>query len=220
MNPRVVVHNAVSLDGSYVGFEVDMGLHYQLAASFNAGAHLVGSVTALSGLEMFGGQPQQEEASDFEKPHKEGSVPYWVVVDSAGSLRGRLHELRRSEWCRDVVLLVSRRTSADYLDYLARRHYDYFVSGDEHVDLAAGLAWLGETHGLQTVLTDGGPTLVGALLNAGLVDEISLLAHPLIIGRPTGGLFRFVRENLSLRLTHQEVVGEGCLWVVYRVHGQ
>ena len=44
------------------------------------------------------------------------------------------------------------------------------VPGPDGVDLAAGLAALGE-RGLLDVLVEGGPTLAGALLRAGLVDR-------------------------------------------------
>ena len=48
MLPRVVVHNAVSLDGKIAGFEVDLGIYYGLAGRWPADAILCGSGTILA----------------------------------------------------------------------------------------------------------------------------------------------------------------------------
>lgn len=53
---------------------------------------------------------------------------------------------------------------------------------DSHeVDLAAGLDALA-ARGLTRVLTEGGPTLLGALLEAGLVDEVCVTTTPQLVG--------------------------------------
>jgi riboflavin biosynthesis pyrimidine reductase len=44
------------------------------------------------------------------------------------------------------------------------------------------LATLRERHGVRTLLCEGGPTLFGALLRAGLVDELFLTIAPLLTG--------------------------------------
>jgi riboflavin biosynthesis pyrimidine reductase len=59
------------------------------------------------------------------------------------------------------------------------------VAGDERVDLAAAVAELAE-RGLTRVLCEGGPTLFGALLAAGLVDELCLTVSTLLTGPGTG----------------------------------
>ena len=43
MRPEVIVHNTVGLEGSVAGFEVDLGLHYEVAGTFGAQATLIGS---------------------------------------------------------------------------------------------------------------------------------------------------------------------------------
>jgi riboflavin-specific deaminase-like protein len=53
--------------------------------------------------------------------------------------------------------------------------------GDDGVDLHLALALLAEL-GHRTVLCEGGPTLNGQLLVAGLVDEIDLTISPLLVG--------------------------------------
>jgi len=54
VRPRVVIHNAVSLNGVLSGFEIDLGLHYRLAGRLGCDATLrhrplTGSRAALEG---------------------------------------------------------------------------------------------------------------------------------------------------------------------------
>ncbi|MCW2778539.1 MAG: bifunctional deaminase-reductase domain protein [Frankiales bacterium] len=53
--------------------------------------------------------------------------------------------------------------------------------GDDDVDLALVLAALA-ARGLTRVLCEGGPALGGALLQAGLVDEVCATTSPLLVG--------------------------------------
>jgi riboflavin biosynthesis pyrimidine reductase len=79
------------------------------------------------------------------------------------------------------------------------------VVGTSDVDLAAGLAALGE-RGADVVLCEGGPTLNGHLVAADLVDEWHLTTAPLLAGgtskraavgpEPPGGLRRLRLDRL------------------------
>jgi riboflavin biosynthesis pyrimidine reductase len=58
---------------------------------------------------------------------------------------------------------------------------EVLVAGDDGVDLARALAGLSE-RGLRSVLAEGGPSLNGQLLAAGLVDELCLTLAPRVVG--------------------------------------
>jgi len=47
---KTIMHNSVSLDGSFINFDVDMGLHYQIASRLQPDAHLIGSDTVTAVL--------------------------------------------------------------------------------------------------------------------------------------------------------------------------
>jgi riboflavin-specific deaminase-like protein len=49
-------------------------------------------------------------------------------------------------------------------------------------DLVTGLERLRERHGVRTLLLEGGPTLLAAMLEVGLVDELFLTIAPLLVG--------------------------------------
>jgi riboflavin biosynthesis pyrimidine reductase len=71
---------------------------------------------------------------------------------------------------------------AENLDHL-RRHLpsDHLHVAADHVDLAAVITTLAE-NGLGRILTEGGPHLLGQLMEAGLVDELCLTWSPTIVG--------------------------------------
>jgi len=57
------------------------------------------------------------------------------------------------------------------------------AGGTGDVDLAGALEKIGERFGVQTLMLEGGGRINGALLAAGLVDEVSLLVAPVADGR-------------------------------------
>ncbi|WP_436795529.1 dihydrofolate reductase family protein [Actinospongicola halichondriae] len=58
---------------------------------------------------------------------------------------------------------------------------EVFQAGDDHVDLPAILARL-RSDGASVVVSEGGPTLNGALVDAGVVDEWCMTIAPLVAG--------------------------------------
>jgi 2,5-diamino-6-(ribosylamino)-4(3H)-pyrimidinone 5'-phosphate reductase len=218
---KVIMHNAISLDGSILHFEPNLGLFYQIASGFNAEMVLVGSNTARTGIEMFYPEPLQEEASDYIKPLDKSQycVP-WVIPDSKGILQGRLHILRRYEHCRDIVVLLAESTPSSYIKYLEERNYDHFVVGHDNVDLRKGLELMSQRYGVKTITTDAGVTLNCLLLEKGLVDEISLLVSPVIVGNVSVNLFGKLHSpngGIKLEMIKSEVMENDHLWLMYRV---
>ena len=86
--PKVILHNSISLDGSLLGFDVDMEKHYQIAGGYQADIHLIGSNTVEMGIKMFNPQIPREGKSDFVKPERDSNLPLWVIVDTKGKLQG------------------------------------------------------------------------------------------------------------------------------------
>jgi 2,5-diamino-6-(ribosylamino)-4(3H)-pyrimidinone 5'-phosphate reductase len=195
-----------------------MGLHYQIAGKYAADAHLIGSNTAKVGVELFSNGVPVEEAVDFKKPQRDTNLPYWVIVDSKGTLQGMLHLCRRFEYSKDVIVLVSEQTSQSYLNYLKERNYDYVITGKSHVDLPAALEILNEKYDIRTVLTDTGRVLADLLLNEGLVSELSLLIHPIVVGKDAYSLFTDLTRKVNISLKQQRAFGDGCVWLIYSVN--
>ncbi len=93
---------------------------------------------------------------------------------------------------------------------------------DGRVDLAALMRALAE-RGCNEVHVEAGARLSGALLRAGLVDELLVYLAPSLIGEPARGMFEFatplasLEQRIALTWTSIERVGDD-LRVVARVH--
>jgi 2,5-diamino-6-(ribosylamino)-4(3H)-pyrimidinone 5'-phosphate reductase len=218
--PKVIIHNSVSLDSSLTGFEPDMRSHYQIAGSYKPQIHLIGSHTVRVGVELFGNGVPAEEDKDFEAPKRDRSLPYWVIPDTRGTLKGLLHACRRFDYCRDILVFASEATPREYIEYLGERKYRCFVVGKDHVDLRGALELLYEKFKVRRVLTDTGRILGNLLLEQGLVDELSLLYHPVIVGEKGYNIFGNMQQSPTLKLKKQEEIGTGLVWLVYRVINQ
>ena len=85
----------------------------------------------------------------------------------------------------------------------------------------AGLEWLWRA-GVDGLLLEGGPTLAGAFVRAGLVDKLAFFLAPKLVGegRPLLAGFGAARmdEALGVTLTRREWVGEE-LWLEGRIAG-
>jgi len=214
------MHNAVSLDGSFTGFDVDMGLHYQIAGRYQADAHLIGSNTVRTGVEMLDGGIPPERESDLAKPQRATDLPYWVIVDTKGVAKGLLHTCRSFEFCRDVIVLISPGTDREYVNYLKDRNYDYLICGDEHANFQQAFEILAREYGVKTILVDSGPTLNSVLLGMGLIDEISLLVVPVLVGRKSGDLLSNLNmhhQNVRLKTLSSEDLDGGTVLLRYEV---
>jgi hypothetical protein len=86
---HVVVHNAVGVDGRIDGFVPDIALYYDLARTWDVGAHLVGSDTLVEGEATAGGVPEGGADPTNEATDGEGwdESPLLVVTDSRGRER-------------------------------------------------------------------------------------------------------------------------------------
>lgn len=215
MLPKVIVHNSLSIDGSLTNFEVNMELHYNIAGTFNADMHLVGSNTAKIGIDLFLDEIPQESQDDFKKPRKNGIL--WVTPDTTGKMKGLLHVLRKSEYCKDVVILISEKTSKEYIEYLKKRNYDYHTVGKDKCDLRKSIELLQDKYGAKTILVDTGSVLSNILIEHGLVSEISLLLHPVVVGKKAYNMFAHIKNKIKLELIKKESFDNGYTWNLYRI---
>jgi riboflavin biosynthesis pyrimidine reductase len=102
---------------------------------------------------------------------------WFTVVDGRGRIRWTE---RHPDW--DVLVLACRSTPAEYLSYLRREGICYLLAGDDRVDLAGALTAMTARLGVRCVLSTAGGGLNGALLRTGLIDELSLLVLPALVG--------------------------------------
>ncbi len=222
MLPQVILFNGVSVDGrmDFGSGKIDMGIYYELASRWNADAMLSGSDTILAA----DGPAPAPDAETVTPPaeYHPLAVPHLVVVDSRGRIRN-WNSLRSQPFWRNIIVLCSQATPADYVADLARRGIDHIIAGEDHVDLRAALEELNSRFGINSVRVDSGGTLNGVLLRAGLVSEVSVLLDPCMVGGSSPRSM-FTAPDLTseegvipLKLIHLERIGENLVWLRYEV---
>jgi riboflavin biosynthesis pyrimidine reductase len=116
---------------------------------------------------------------------------WFAVVDGRGLVDLRLTEWPDPAWAGwHALVLTSRAAPAAHLQRLRDRRIPYLAVGADRVDLRRALDLLGSHLGVRVVVCTGGGRLGGALLRAGLVDEVDVDVLPAAIGgRGTPALF-------------------------------
>jgi riboflavin-specific deaminase-like protein len=117
-----------------------------------------------------------------------------------------------------TIVLTAASAGAERIR-AAEQVTDVVVCGDDRVDLVTAVAAL-HRRGLLHVLCEGGPTLLGAMVAGGLLDELCLTVSPLLVGggdvaRILGG--PGLPSTVRLRLAHL-LEAEGVLFARYLVH--
>ena len=224
MLPKVILHTATSLDGRITNFPADLELYYSLAAQWNPDAVLFGSETVLAAVRDNPSLEVPQEHEDMFRP-LEGAPdprPLLVIADSRGRVRC-WDAIRTWPYMRDVLAFCSFSTPQDYLAYLAERKIAAIVAGNDRIDMRNALAALNRQYGVSTVRVDSGGTLNSVLLQAGVVDEISVLIHPILAGgRAEPTMFDplkagFPAFQVPLKHLRMEVLGNGIVWARYTV---
>ena len=193
---------AVSVEGATTGFTPDVGRFYELASTWREGVTLVGADTILA---------QEETLTSAPGPGPSPDGPLLVVVDGRGRVTA-WDALRETGHWSDVLALHAHATPPRPAD----RGVEEIVLGEHRVDLAAALRELAD-RGVRTVRVDSGGALIGALLQGGLLDEVSLLVHPCL----AAGEHRWYGERPlaagELELLGAERLDGGLVWLRYRL---
>ena len=141
---------------------------------------------------------------------KTGRQPLRVVLDSRLRMSPRARMLRNEG--KTLVVTASEDVALAEILKKAGAEVAHFSTPQKTVDLAAllkHLAWLE----VNEVLVEAGATLCGALLRAGLVDELVLYYAPHIMGNAERGMFALppllrMSDRISVEITDVRAIGK------------
>jgi 2,5-diamino-6-(ribosylamino)-4(3H)-pyrimidinone 5'-phosphate reductase len=224
MKPRIICHMASSVDGKIDGESLDKvmpeGEYEATGAKLKGDAWVCGRTTM---------QRHFAEPKAFVSKSKKRAGPqpvfvarksksYAVSVDTTGKLLWASGDLDGDH----LICVVSERAPKDYLDMLRTRKISYVVSGKESVDLSDAVCQLRKHFGIRTLLLEGGGHINGGFLEAGLVDEVSVLIVPGVDGRHEipavfDGMNGSRKAAVPLKLKSVEKRKKYTLWVRYSV---
>jgi len=186
MRPHVVVNVAVSADGKLSTFErrqvkISGPEDFRRVDRLKAGADavMVGIGTVLADDPSL--TVKDPDLIAGREAAGRGPHPVRVVVDSQGRCPLDAAVLHRGPGMRVVAVSAAcppeRRAALE-------AYATVIVAGEETVDLALLLGELASL-GVERLMVEGGGTLIGALLSAGLVDEVFVYMGNMIIGGAT-----------------------------------
>lgn len=229
--PRVICHMIGSIDGRIATdgwpLSAEGRRQYELVhASYAPDGWLCGRVT----MEQHFAQRTRSDhdvareysgdarRDDYRAPGEHHSFAF--IADSRGRLVWEGNEIEGDH----IVVLLSERVSDEYLALLRARGLSYLLAGHPEVDLSHALEKIAEQYGVRTLLLEGGGRINGAMLCAGLVDEVSLLVAPVVDGRMgTPAVFDVGGADLTMNPPHRlalesvERRADDVLWLRYRV---
>ena len=215
-----------SIDGRIVteGWPVsgeEMKQYEAVHESYNPDGWICGRVT----MELHFAQGVRPEA-EVAKEHRGGKRDDFVAPGSHESFAFALDANGRLAWESGdidgdhVVAILSERVSDDYLTSLRERGVSYLLAGANDVDLALALRKIRERFGVQTLMLEGGGKIDGGMLEAGLIDEVSLLIAPVADGRiGNATVFDVEKDAVTPRRLSLEAVERrgDLLWLRYTV---
>ena len=83
----------------------------------------------------------------------------------------------------DAVILTTRRGAERLANISREKGVRVLAAGEENVDLRLAMRLLYEEFGVHHLLCEGGPTLYGAMIRAGLIDEKFVTVSPVEVGQ-------------------------------------
>jgi diaminohydroxyphosphoribosylaminopyrimidine deaminase/5-amino-6-(5-phosphoribosylamino)uracil reductase len=145
-----------------------------------------------------------------------GRNPTRVIVDSA--LKAPVDSKVFNSEAKTIVFTTKRAPKKSIASLRKRGVEVVILKGKkERIDLKAAMKELG-ARGMMSVMIEGGPTLIGAALDAGVADKVMLFIAPKVLGGGAGiefGGARDIWSAIQLEGGRTENVGEDLLITAY-----
>lgn len=220
--PYIICHMMTSLDGR-IDCQMTSELpgvedYYSTLNALDVPTTVSGRVTAE--LEM--AEPGEFHANDPTIYGQEGfskkadAAGYEVVVDTKGKLLWQ----DAAGMDKPYLILTSEQVTKEYLHYLDQQHISWIVCGKEKINLVRASEILAAEFQVERMGIVGGAAINTAFLDAGLLDEISIVVGAGIDGR---GCMVSVFDGLGkdhplihLKLTGVKQFDSEAVWLRYR----
>lgn len=225
MKPHVICHMLGSVDGKIKqniwGLKDAHKYFEEPASKIKADAWLVGRVTMQEFSSKKPLPPSKGRVAipkeDFVAPFQ--SKTFAVVIDPLGKCTWDSNMVSTEQ----VIEVLTEKVTGRYLQHLKEKGVSYIFGGEKNLDLDLVLRKLYKLFGIKTLRIDGGGHVNGSFLEAGLINEFSLVLAPIAdgtMGSPT--LFEAAegyegRKATRFRLKSVKKIFDDFLWIRYEV---
>jgi riboflavin biosynthesis pyrimidine reductase len=165
--------------------------------------------------EGYGPARAREEYQEARTAAGQPPAPVMAVVSN--QLRLDFSSRYFTEARQRPIVVTSEAAPADLLR-AAHQAADVIVAGAQVVDPALMVKALGE-RGHNRLLCEGGPTFLGAAVEAGALDELCLTVSPLLVGGPARRILDgpVISPPAEMRLTQLLIDDDDLLYARYEV---
>ena len=221
--PYIVCHMMTSIDGR-IDCDMTSKIHgvkeyYATLGDLNTPTTVSGRVTAQLELAEDGEFcTQSTEILGKEQFSKKVEARgYSVVVDTRGTLRWS----HPKDLNLPLIVITCAKVKKAYLDYLDSENISWVACGNEKIDLPRACEILANEFNVQRMAIVGGGRINAGFLQAGLIDEVSLLIGPGIDGRCSmTSVFDGLPMNKAptqLKLESMSSYEDGSVHLLYKV---
>jgi len=204
MQPKVTLYIAMSLDGRINGFEINKKVYKELKSGINSDAVVMDAETFKTRHDIFA-----ETEANFKQllvlPDSNGIIPRNILNEISSSL--------------DVLVLCSRSTPQDYLNFLDESDVKHMIVGYDEVNIATAFEELNIQFGVKSITVHADGIFNSELLKEDLVEELSVYMHPTLVGENNDALYINYAEdqNLDLRLLEMKEMENEVICLKYRI---
>lgn len=232
--PYVVCHMLASvdgkIDGNYMSSPECSGAlreygnlrgYYECQATLYGTVTMEGSYSAgLAPADLKAGQiyPREDYVADSDIKN------YIVSLDPKGVLGWESKYIEKKNRPKaHVIEVLTEQVSDEYLSYLRNYDISYIFAGDVEIDCPLLLSKLKALFGIERLMIAGGGYTNWSFLQAGCVDELSLVIAPLADGSTTS-VSIFERSDflpkkapVALSLKEMKQIDGNGVWLRYEI---
>lgn len=202
--PYVICHMLSSLDGKINGPFMAESAALGLSSAYGEIREMMGSNAWMYGTVT------TAEFTDFAKPEleKNAKVPegdfvaehhekmYYVSLDTEGQIGWKSAVYINHGKPSHVIEILTESTPAAYKAFLRKKGISYILAGKDALDCKKAVEKLYELFDIKKLVISGGGMINWTFLQAGMIDELSLVLAPLTDGG-SGSASLFTKQPSS-----------------------
>lgn len=227
--PYVVCHIFSSLDGAITGSfmaaaesRAAQKQYGQTRGLFNCNAILYGTTTMLDFCDGYvKNLPENMPAAREDYISPDAERPFVVAIDSHGRLAYSKNYLERHGLKQHIIEALTENVPCSYINYLRNRNISYIFAGKNDLDCAICMEKLYKLFKIERLMIAGGGYIDWAFVDAGMIDELSIVLAPAADGEQKVTVFERTEKSknraIGFSLKEAQRLDGDAVWLRYDV---